>query len=92
MPFRYQPRYQPLTEYLQEQPPETTRVTLTFEQLGAVLGERLPTSAWGRSWWANTPHAGHARSWLNVGWRVVAVSVRGGGDAVTFERQANVDP
>ncbi len=67
VPFRYQPRYQPLTEYLLEQPPEAMRVTLTFEQLGVVLGERLPASAWGRSWWSNTPRMAHARSWLSVG-------------------------
>ena len=86
------PKYAPLTEYLVDLPPEVTTVTLTFEQLGAIVGRRLPASAWGRSWWGNTPNMALGRAWLGAGWWLVAVSVRGGGEAVTFERHADVAP
>jgi hypothetical protein len=72
-------RYRRLAAHLAALPPETTTVTLTFAELGAILGRPLPASAWGRSWWAT-------RAWPLVGWRLSAVSVSGGREAATFAR------
>ena len=47
-------RYQPLAAYLAGLPPETTRVTLSFPEIEAILGEPLPPSAAIVRWWSNT--------------------------------------
>jgi hypothetical protein len=77
--------YQRLAEYLTALPCTTPIVTLTFSELGTLLGRPLPASAWGRSWWM-TRAGTTAGSWPVTGWRVAAVSVSGGREAVTFAR------
>jgi hypothetical protein len=42
----------------------------------------------GRSWWMTRAGATAAGSWPMTGWRVAAVSVSGGREAVTFVRTA----
>ena len=77
-------KYGPLAAYLAAQPTDTVR--LTFEEIEAMLGERLPPSAWSTRWWADAPAGhSHAQAWMSAGWRVVAVERRP--RAVTFERQ-----
>jgi len=78
--------YQRLADYLAALPDATARVTLTFSELEALLGRPLPASAWGRSWWMSRAGATAAGRWPVAGWRVGAVSVSGGREAVTFAR------
>jgi hypothetical protein len=66
------------------------RVTLTFEELEALLGRPLPPRA--RTvpgWWRNQSHPWHATSqpwygWLSVGWEAEPDLSAG---AVTFRRR-----
>ena len=78
--------YQRLADYLTAQPPETTTVTLTFREVGALLGQPLPASAWGRGWWMSRARTTPTRAWPTPGWRVATVNVSGGREAVTFVR------
>ena len=71
--------YQLLDDYLAVVSPETPAVTLTFGELRAILGQPLPASAWGRSWW-------RTRRWPTRGWRVATVCLSSGREAVTFAR------
>jgi hypothetical protein len=81
--------YQRLADYLMALPDETPRVTLTFAELHRILGQPLPASAWGRSWWTSRARAAAPRAWPATGWRV-AVCVRGGREAVTLVRTATM--
>jgi hypothetical protein len=48
--------------------PEPT-VTLTFEQVEAILGQPLPPIAWySGSWWRDTNHAQLPNRWRELGW------------------------
>jgi hypothetical protein len=78
--------YQPLADYLAAQPAETAMVMLTFRELRVLLGQPLPASAWGRSWWRTRARTTPTRAWPTLGWRVAAVNVSGGSEAVTFVR------
>jgi hypothetical protein len=80
--------YQRLADYLMALPTETPRVTLTFAALHRILGQPLPASAWGRSWWTSRARATAPRAWPAAGWRVEAACVSGGREAVTFVRTA----
>jgi hypothetical protein len=65
-------------------------VTLSFAEIEAALGFRLPPSA-GRypAWWSNTEKGHtHARAWLRTGWRTGHVSVSG--QRVSFSRVTSV--
>ena len=69
-------KYYPLYEYLrpldQDEP-----ITLTFDQIEAIIGASLPRSARAsRAWWANsaTPQG---QAWLDAGWLVDAVDLEG---------------
>ena len=76
--------YAPLGAYLRGAAAD--EVGLTFGQVEAILGRRLPRSArTDRSWWANqTGGREQARAWLNAGWRVGSCSLRE--EMVTFAR------
>ncbi len=59
-------RYDPLTRWLAGL--ADSKVTVTFEQVEALVGA-LPPSAAGRTWWANSGR-GQSAGWLNAGWVV----------------------
>lgn len=64
-------RYARLAIWLQGRPPRQDRIELTFEEIEAIIGDELPSSARRHSaWWANdsVSHA-QAREWLEAGWR-----------------------
>ena len=85
-----QGHYQRLAAYLTTLPAATYCVTLTFGQLCQILGQPLPASAWGRSWWTSRARATAPRAWPAEGWRVGTASVSGGREAVTFVRTAAI--
>jgi hypothetical protein len=79
-------RYAPLALWLQSQPISQDRVTLSFEQIEAIINGELPPSArQHRSWWANDS-VGHVQSqqWLDVGWRASYINMTEG--RITFAR------
>ena len=78
-------KYGGLADFLAATPDDSIR--LTFGQIEAIIGDRLPDSArHHRAWWANTTSSHpHARSWLDVGWRVDAVDLSA--ELATFTRQ-----
>lgn len=80
-------RYAPLIRRLVEQPAHERKLTLTFDDIDALLGEhRLPESARKfRAWWANDS-VSHSQSqqWLEAGWRVSNINMAE--ERVTFAR------
>ena len=81
-------KYDPLRLYLRQQ--TQTRVTMTFQQIEAVIGGRLPASARKhRPWWANDArgHA-HAGAWLGEGYRTEEVDMEG--EKLVFVRSSGL--
>ena len=70
-------RYAPLALWLQQQPPETETVTLSFGEVEGIIDGELPRSAYRhRSWWANDPASQvQAQQWLEVGWQVASINM-----------------
>lgn len=67
-------KYYPLHEYLRPLA-QGEPITLTFDEIEAILGASLPPSARvSRAWWANstTPQG---QAWLDAGWLVDAVDI-----------------
>ena len=59
-------RYVPLGKHLQKQSQKS--VTLTFKQIEAIIGRRLPASAFIHpAWWANDITHVQAKAWLSAG-------------------------
>jgi hypothetical protein len=79
-------KYAPLQRQLERTPGQ--RLRLTFAEIEATLGFKLPRSAQVYpQWWANVggSHV-QAGAWMGAGWRTCEVDVPGG--RVTFERDA----
>jgi hypothetical protein len=76
-------RYDPLTRYLKGL--ETGTVTLTFAQLGEILGFRLPAAASNHvEWWQEGGGHPQARGWRDAGWSFVRTDRRA--QTVTFRK------
>ena len=66
-------KYLPLEEWFRKQPHTPEKIELTFDQVEAILGNPLPTSATKLStWWTNIHPKiqSHRTAWLNNGWMV----------------------
>lgn len=74
-------KYRPLAEYLVKS--ASTRVELSYAEIEAILGFRLPDTArnFKQSFWANTKTHSYASSWLEIGYKT-RVDVNS--DKVTF--------
>ena len=70
-------KYGPLKAYLQAQ--VTVEIPLSFAEIEAILGQRLPASAYRhRPWWANEPSGHvHAQAWLEAGYATAKVDLAG---------------
>ena len=80
-------KYDPLTAFLQRQPPDKDRLQMSFQRVEEILGAALPPSArYDRTWWGNTVNRTRvqAHAWLNAVWRVETVEL--GRQSVTFVR------
>jgi hypothetical protein len=82
-------KYDALIDYLRGI--EADNLSLTFAQIGSLLGEQLPESAHRHAaWWSNSPadptHS-WARKWMAAGWRA---SPKFADAAVDFRRVDNV--
>ena len=66
-------KYLPLEEWFRRQPATAKQITMTFDQVEAILGKPLPGSATRlTTWWTNVwPRIqSHRTAWLNNGWKV----------------------
>ncbi len=66
-------KYLPLEEWFRKQPTTPQQIELTFDQVEAILGTRLPASATKlKTWWTNVEPKiqSHRTAWLNNGWSV----------------------
>jgi hypothetical protein len=66
-------KYLPLEEWFRNQPTTPEQIELTFDQVEAILGKRLPKSATKlTTWWTNVQPKiqSHRTAWLNNGWKV----------------------
>jgi hypothetical protein len=71
-------KYTPLENYLRNLPASRRQVTLSFEQIEAILKTPLPASAYeDRRWWDHEKEGNHVngRAWANAGWNVDTVNV-----------------
>jgi hypothetical protein len=69
-------KYSPLQEYLSGLPAHQMDITLSFEQIEAIIHASLPlSSVHHQAWWANEKNRSHveAHSWLDAGWKVDTV-------------------
>ncbi len=74
-------KYYPLLEYLKQQP-DSGLLELTFTEIEAIIGNKLPASATSsRAWWANN-QTSQALAWQEAGWVVDDVDFKG--HAVVF--------
>lgn len=75
-------KYDPLRNHLSlsGQP----RLTMTFDQIAALVGPLPPSARDHRAWWANDSTHVHGYAWLAAGYRVDSVDQPRG--IVTFVR------
>src|SRR5277367_6044351 len=69
-------KYQKLSSYLVSLNVE--QVTLTFSEIGNIIGFSLPKSAYTYpAWWSNQASSEHSQSsaWQSVGWRTGQVNL-----------------
>jgi hypothetical protein len=67
-------KYLRLEEWFRKQPATKKRLTLTFDQVEAILGRPLPASALKlKTCWTNVHPKiqSHRTAWLNNGWKVI---------------------
>jgi hypothetical protein len=69
--------YEPLGRHLKKN--AAIRVPMTFKEVEAVIGRKLPTSAYRhRPWWANEARGhSHAKAWLLAGYVTEQVDMSG---------------
>ncbi|HEY5047338.1 MAG TPA: hypothetical protein VII49_04890 [Rhizomicrobium sp.] len=67
--------YEPLGEYLKRN--AGSRMAMTFREVEAVIGRKLPASAYRhRPWWANEARGhSHAKAWLQAGYKTEQVDM-----------------
>ena len=71
-------KYSPLRRYLSGLPPDTEEITISFDQVERIIGDKLPNSAKRyRAWWSNEESGGHVQShaWMNANWVVETVNL-----------------
>jgi hypothetical protein len=78
-------KYDPLREHLRKQ--SLREIILTFEEIEALIGGRLPASADRPQWWANvtdkqTTHV-QRDSWRDAGFNAFLIA---GSDKVRFQK------
>lgn len=83
----YDGKYDGLYRFLQDREPPA--VTMTFEEIEAILNDRLPASArQHQAWWANQSR-GQSLAWLRAGYRTSDLSIADG--RVTFVREDQIE-
>ena len=79
-------RYENLGCFFKSVPSQQEQIALTFKELGAVMGGRLPDTAFhDRPWWANTKSSPQGSSWMTTGLMVEIGFSQGPGRDVQTE-------
>ena len=84
-------QYDPLEDYLRIQPPSTSQLVLTFDEIEEIIAPyKLPNSARHPDlhyfrWWDNRPRDAGNKYWLDAGWKVVMVDIEN--QKVKFQRK-----
>jgi hypothetical protein len=82
----HMPRITKLYEHLAANHPDAEEVRLTLREIHRIVGG-LPERAWRDvGWWANDPNDHDARRWLDAGFVVDEVDLKG--QCVVFRRSA----
>jgi hypothetical protein len=82
-------KYAGLTGHLKFRASFTSLVTLTFAKIDGLIGSNLPMDAFkDLTWWSNTAKNAHTKAWLDAGWEVQEVDLKGG--KVTFKKVRDV--
>ena len=71
-------KYTSLEKYLHNLPASQSEVTLGFEQIEAILDNKLPASAYeDQRWWEHATEGNHrnTRAWFNAGWRIEGLDI-----------------
>ena len=70
-------KYYPLYKYLSQQS-DSGLLELSFAEINAILGDKLPASAQStRAWWANSQTI-QGQAWQDAGWLIDDVDFEGG--------------
>ncbi len=82
-------KYDGLESHLKFRAAFTGLVKLSFARIDGLIGSNLPISAFrDEAWWSNSSSSSHAKAWLNAGWEVQEVNLKGG--YVIFKKVRNV--
>ena len=71
-------KYSPLRRYLSDLPSDTEEITISFDQVERMIGDKLPNSASRYlEWWSNEESGSHvqAHAWMNANWVVETVNL-----------------
>lgn len=70
-------KYEPLSNFLRKQ--TAHKVTVSFEQIERIIGDKLPASAHEhRAWWSNNPNNSvMTKAWIEAGFRSEQVDMNG---------------
>ena len=71
-------KYIRLAAHLARQPEDVERLEMTLDEVGEIVGEKLPDIARFPSWWRNDDRKAHSRAWLTAGWRIDRVDTDAG--------------
>jgi CBS domain-containing protein len=75
-PVRNQNRYARLAVFLREQPAGWDVLQLSFEDIEAIIDDKLPDAARRhRVWWSNEDSSPQAQTWKGIGWQVMTISM-----------------
>ncbi len=78
--------YEKLKRFLATLPLQQEQLALTFDDLGKIMGQKLPkTASHDRPWWANTTVSPQGAAWLAAGWRLENVYL--GAQVTVFRRK-----
>lgn len=78
-------KYDALADHLSSLPADQPEITMSFSEIGRIVGG-LPPSAYGiRQWWANDSKV-EARAWRSAGWHVDKGGVDLNSQTVRFAR------
>jgi len=76
MPKARGSKYMRLSDFLARRARTLNEVTLSFQKIEEVIGDRLPESAYTRrAWWSNVRGRMPSEAWLTVGWAVKEVNL-----------------
>lgn len=76
-------KYEPLGAYLASQ--SRTHIPMSFDEIEAIIGEKLPASKQYPAWWSNSPTNNvMTKEWLSAGYQTESVDIAG--EKLVFRR------